>query len=109
MNPPAVRRADPRRDAQGLWLALIEEIQLLDGKLRNPSFTDYLLPTILDMPPMRVDVVELTDPHGPYGLHGVGEPPTISVDACHRRGDPTSHGHRPDPSPRPPQAPHRHS
>jgi CO/xanthine dehydrogenase Mo-binding subunit len=59
-------------------LALMEEIQLLDGKLRNPSFTDYLIPTILDMPPMKVDVLELADPHSPYGLRGVGEPPTIS-------------------------------
>ena len=30
------------------------------------------------MPPMQVDVLELADPHAPYGLRGVGEPPTIS-------------------------------
>ena len=63
---------------QGIGLALMEEIQLLDGKIRNPSFTDYLIPTIMDMPPMRVEVLELADPHAPYGLRGVGEPPTIS-------------------------------
>jgi CO/xanthine dehydrogenase Mo-binding subunit len=56
----------------------MEEIQVHEGKLRNPSFTDYLLPTILDMPPVQVDVLELADPHAPYGLRGVGEPPTIS-------------------------------
>ena len=49
-----------------------------DGHVRNPSFTDYLIPTILDMPPMTVEVLELPDPHAPYGLRGVGEPPTIS-------------------------------
>jgi CO/xanthine dehydrogenase Mo-binding subunit len=64
--------------AQGLGLALMEEIQVRDGLVRNPSFTDYLVPTLLDMPPMRVDVLELADPHAPYGLRGVGEPPTIS-------------------------------
>src|SRR5262249_53219120 len=64
--------------AQGLGLAVMEEIQVQDGLIRNPSFTDYLIPTILDMPPMRVDVLELADPHAPYGLRGVGEPPTIS-------------------------------
>jgi CO/xanthine dehydrogenase Mo-binding subunit len=64
--------------AQGLGLALMEEIQVSGGKVRNPSFTDYLIPTILDMPPMRLDVLELADPHAPYGLRGVGEPPTIS-------------------------------
>lgn len=48
------------------------------GKVQNASFTDYLLPTILDMPPVRMKVLELADPDAPYGLKGVGEPPTIS-------------------------------
>ena len=78
MNPRAVLGQIHGGTAQGLGLALMEEIQLQEGKLRNPSFTDYLLPTILDMPPMQVDVLELADPHAPYGLRGVGEPPTIS-------------------------------
>ena len=56
----------------------MEEIQIKGGKIRNPSFTDYLIPTILDMPPMRIDVLEYADPHAPYGVRGVGEPPTIS-------------------------------
>jgi xanthine dehydrogenase D subunit len=64
--------------AQGLGLALMEEIQVVNGLVRNPSFTDYLIPTILDMPPMRVEVLEKADPTAPYGLRGVGEPPTIS-------------------------------
>ncbi len=64
--------------AQGLGLALMEEIVVSEGKIRNPSFTDYLIPTILDMPPMRIEVLEYPDPHAPYGLRGVGEPPTIS-------------------------------
>jgi xanthine dehydrogenase D subunit len=78
VNPNAVVGQIHGGTAQGLGLALMEEIQLVDGKLRNPSFTDYLIPTILDMPPMTVDVLELADPHSPYGLRGVGEPPTIS-------------------------------
>ena len=49
-----------------------------DGLIANPSFTDYLIPTILDVPPMRIDVLEYPDPHAPYGVRGVGEPPTIS-------------------------------
>jgi CO/xanthine dehydrogenase Mo-binding subunit len=56
----------------------MEEIQVKAGVIRNPSFTDYLIPTILDMPPMRVVVFEYPDPNAPYGLRGVGEPPTIS-------------------------------
>jgi xanthine dehydrogenase D subunit len=78
MNPQAVLGQIHGGSAQGLGLAVMEEIQITDGRVRNPSFTDYLIPTILDMPPMNVDVLELADPHAPYGLRGVGEPPTIS-------------------------------
>jgi xanthine dehydrogenase D subunit len=78
INPQAVLGQIQGGTAQGLGLALMEEIQMTDGVLRNPSFTDYLIPTILDMPPMHVDVLELGDPHAPYGLRGIGEPPTIS-------------------------------
>ncbi|HEX2313661.1 MAG TPA: xanthine dehydrogenase subunit D [Thermomonospora sp.] len=64
--------------AQGLGLAVMEEIVVRDGLVRNPSFTDYLIPTILDMPPMRLDILENPDPAAPYGLRGAGEPPTLS-------------------------------
>ncbi|MFI6295397.1 xanthine dehydrogenase family protein molybdopterin-binding subunit [Nonomuraea sp. NPDC050790] len=64
--------------AQGLGLAVMEEIVVSDGKVRNPSFTDYLIPTILDMPPMRLEILENADPRAPYGLRGAGEPPTLS-------------------------------
>jgi CO/xanthine dehydrogenase Mo-binding subunit len=78
MNPQAVVGQIQGGSAQGLGLAVMEEIQLSGGKIRNPSFTDYLIPTILDVPPMPIDVLELADPQAPYGLRGVGEPPTIS-------------------------------
>jgi CO/xanthine dehydrogenase Mo-binding subunit len=78
MNPLAVAGQIQGGTAQGLGLALMEEIQVSCGAVRNPSFTDYLIPTILDMPPMKLDILELADPHAPYGLRGVGEPPTIS-------------------------------
>ncbi|MEY9863033.1 xanthine dehydrogenase D subunit [Catenulispora sp. GAS73] len=64
--------------AQGLGLAVMEEIQVRDGIVRNPSFTDYLIPTILDMPPMKMEILENADPRAPYGLRGAGEPPTLS-------------------------------
>jgi xanthine dehydrogenase D subunit len=78
MNPQAVEGQIHGGSAQGLGLAIMEEIQVRDGRIANPSFTDYLIPTILDMPPMRVEVLEYPDPNAPYGLRGVGEPPTIS-------------------------------
>jgi xanthine dehydrogenase D subunit len=79
MNPQAVEGQIEGGTAQGLGLALLEEIQVRDGKILNASFTDYLLPTILDMPPVKMDVLELSDPGAPYGLRGIGEPPNIST------------------------------
>ena len=78
INPDAVLGQIQGGSAQGMGLALMEEIVVQDGVVRNPSFTDYLIPTILDMPPMRIAVLEYADPHAPYGVRGVGEPPTIS-------------------------------
>jgi len=78
LNPDAVLGQIHGGSAQGLGLAVMEEIQVSGGRIRNPSFTDYLIPTILDMPPMHVDVLEYADPNAPYGVRGVGEPPTIS-------------------------------
>jgi CO/xanthine dehydrogenase Mo-binding subunit len=78
INPQAVIGQIQGGTAQGLGLAVMEEILIRDGKVVNPSFTDYLIPTILDMPPMRVEVLEYADPHAPYGLRGVGEAPNIS-------------------------------
>ncbi|MGH3129013.1 MAG: xanthine dehydrogenase family protein molybdopterin-binding subunit, partial [Gaiellaceae bacterium] len=63
--------------AQGLGLALMEEIQTRDGAITNASFTDYLIPTFLDMPPVVSELVEDPEPDAPYGLKGVGEPPTV--------------------------------
>ena len=78
MNPLAVEGQIEGGIAQGLGLALMEEIQVVDGLVRNASFTDYLIPTVLDMPPVELDILELGDPDSPYGLRGIGEPPTIS-------------------------------
>ncbi|MFD8978444.1 xanthine dehydrogenase subunit D [Streptomyces sp. NPDC059564] len=65
--------------AQGLGLALMEEIVLDGGRVRNASFTDYLIPTTLDVPRMKLNIVEHPDPRSPYGLRGAGEAPTLSA------------------------------
>src|SRR5262245_25607695 len=77
MNPQAVTGQIEGGTAQGLGLALMEEIQLRDGAITNASFTDYLIPTTLDMPPVVSDLVEVPEPGAPYGVKGVGEHPTI--------------------------------
>jgi len=77
VNPQAVEGQSEGGTAQGLGLAVMEELQLRDGVIANPSFTDYLIPTILDMPTVRTEVVEVPEPGVPYGAKGVGEHATI--------------------------------
>ncbi len=77
VNPLAVEGQIEGGTAQGLGLALMEEIQTRDGEILNASFTDYLIPTTLDMPPVEIDLVEIAEPDAPYGAKGVGEPPTV--------------------------------
>jgi xanthine dehydrogenase D subunit len=79
INPQALEGQIEGGTAQGLGLALLEEVQVRDGRVLNASFTDYLLPTVLDMPPVRIEILEHADPAAPYGLKGAGEPPNIST------------------------------
>jgi CO/xanthine dehydrogenase Mo-binding subunit len=77
VNPQAVYGQIEGGTAQGLGLALMEEIQTRGGLITNASFTDYLIPTALDMPPVVAELIEEPEPDAPYGVKGVGEPPTV--------------------------------
>jgi CO/xanthine dehydrogenase Mo-binding subunit len=78
INPQAVHGQIEGGTAQGIGLALMEEIQTRGGLITNASFTDYLIPPALDVP-ARIDSVLIEDPEpdAPYGVKGVGEPPTV--------------------------------
>ena len=79
LNPLSVVGQIEGGIAQGLGLAVMEEIVITDGRIRNASFTDYLLPTCLDAPEVVMSLIEEPDPMAPLGAKGVGEPPCISV------------------------------
>ena len=64
--------------SQGVGLAVMEEIVTIDGVVKNASFTDYLLPTIVYMPKVRVTLIEHPEDGGPFGAKGVGETPSLS-------------------------------
>jgi CO/xanthine dehydrogenase Mo-binding subunit len=78
LNPLSVIGQIEGGIAQGVGLAVMEEIIQIDGRVRNPNFTDYLLPTMLDMPVVIAALVEEPEPMAPLGAKGVGEPPCIS-------------------------------
>src|SRR5258706_7625937 len=83
VNPQQVEGQIEGGTAQGLGLALMEEIQTRDGLITNASFTDYLIPTTLDMPPVEAVLLEDPEPGAPYGVKGVGEPPPVVATPAH--------------------------
>jgi xanthine dehydrogenase D subunit len=82
LNPMSVRGQIEGGILQGVGLAVMEELVIEDGVMRNPTFTDYLLPTILDAPDVEALLIERDGSWGPFGAKGVGEPPTISSTAA---------------------------
>ncbi|MGO9912704.1 MAG: xanthine dehydrogenase subunit D [Acidimicrobiales bacterium] len=69
--------------SQGVGFALMEELIIDGGRVRNASFTDYVIPTALDMPPVHVAaLIEQPQPGLPFGAKGAGEPPSISSTAA---------------------------
>ena len=69
INPNLVEGQVEGGVAQGLGMALMEEF--LPGRTEN--LHDYLIPTIGDVPPIETLIVEIPDPHGPFGAKGLGE------------------------------------
>ena len=82
INPQSIVGQIEGGSAQGLGLALMEELQLKDGRIANASFTDYLLPTTLDMPRVEVELIEEPEPGTPFGAKGVGEPSNVVAPAA---------------------------
>jgi xanthine dehydrogenase D subunit len=78
INPQAVVGQIEGGALQGVGLAVMEELILDHGVVRNASFADYLIPTILDAPEVRAVLVEVPEPWGPFGAKGMAELPAIS-------------------------------
>jgi CO/xanthine dehydrogenase Mo-binding subunit len=79
INPQSVAGQMAGGATQGIGMALMEEVVNVDGVMKNPNFTDYILPTIRDIPPIETVILETDDPGGPFGARGVGEPPLIAA------------------------------
>jgi aldehyde oxidoreductase len=69
INPMMVEGQIEGGIAQGVGMALMEDY--IPGRTEN--LHDYLIPTIGDVPEIKSIIVEVEDPHGPYGAKGLGE------------------------------------
>jgi len=77
MNPQLLEGQMEGAIVQGMGTALFEELILKDGKVMNPSFVDYKIPTSDDMPEMIIKFVENPEETGPFGARGVAEPAMV--------------------------------
>ncbi|MCX6581842.1 MAG: xanthine dehydrogenase family protein molybdopterin-binding subunit [Candidatus Aminicenantes bacterium] len=75
INPGLIRGQIVGGLLQGLATVLYEDMRFNDkGKLLNPNFTDYKIPTALDIPAEIVPIIiEVPQPDGPFGARGIGE------------------------------------
>jgi len=74
INPAAVHGQIAGGTVQGLGYALMEEFALENGRVKTPSFAEYLIPTSADYPATDVIVLESGTGVGPFGAKGIGEP-----------------------------------
>jgi CO/xanthine dehydrogenase Mo-binding subunit len=74
MHPSYVEGQYQGGAAQGIGWALNEEyIYNKDGRLQNAGFLDYRIPVCSDLPFIDTQILEIPNPHHPYGVRGVGE------------------------------------
>ncbi len=79
INPQSVEGQMIGGATQGIGMALMEEVVMDGGRMMNPNFTDYILPTFRDVPAIETVILETDDPGGPFGARGIGEPPLIAA------------------------------
>jgi CO/xanthine dehydrogenase Mo-binding subunit len=82
INPLGVEGQIEGGIAQGIGYALLEEIKMDRGRVLNPDFLDYRIPTSVDIPPIESILVEPDDPNGPFGAKSVGETAVVPTVAA---------------------------
>ena len=61
--------------AQGIGFAVFENVVWKDGRMANNQMTNYIMPTSVDVPRIRVYFEEIPYEYGPLGAKGIGELP----------------------------------
>ena len=81
INPDLVKGQITGGLVQGLATVLYEDMRFDEGgKMMNPTFTDYKIPTAFDIPDEVIPIiVEVPQPDGPFGARGVGEHTMIAA------------------------------
>ena len=73
VNPTGFEQQVHGAVAQGIGYALMEAVLLDEGKILNPNFANYIIPTSRDIPEITSVSVETVESTGPFGMKGIGE------------------------------------
>ena len=69
---------------QGLGYSGMEQMAIdSNGRIRNNSYSDYIIPTAVDVPNLHCQLHVVEYPGGPYGAKGAGELPLVGVPAAY--------------------------
>lgn len=79
INPGTVEGQMHGGMAQAIGWALMEEHFMSNGRMKNHTYHDYLIPTAMDLPKLKTIIVEHPNCLGPFGAKGVGEPPVVGA------------------------------
>ncbi|MEG0133463.1 MAG: molybdopterin cofactor-binding domain-containing protein [Clostridium sp.] len=77
INPVSAQGQSEGGVAMGIGYALMEEIEIDRGTIKNKNFSDYIIPTSKDIPHIETHFIEEIEETGPYGAKGIGEPVMI--------------------------------
>lgn len=79
INPTLIEGQIDGGFAMGYGYAIMENLNLVNGKIKNNRFTNYLIPTAMDMPDVDKIIVEDPESTGPFGAKGIGEPVLVHI------------------------------
>ena len=82
LNPDGAMGQAEGGTAMGVGYAMMEELVVEEGATLNHSLESYLIPTVMDVPPIEVTFLDSVDKYGPYGARSVAESPVVPTAAA---------------------------
>ncbi|ABR50639.1 aldehyde oxidase and xanthine dehydrogenase, molybdopterin binding [Alkaliphilus metalliredigens QYMF] len=79
INPELIEGQMDGGFAMGLGYALMEDLNLQQGQMKHKRFSNYLIPTALDIPELEKIIIEDPESTAPFGAKGIGEPVMLGV------------------------------
>jgi CO/xanthine dehydrogenase Mo-binding subunit len=80
VNPRLIEGQVEGAVVQAMGYAIMENFVIKEGKVLTPHFSNYLIPTVFDIPRLTESIIlEFPDPQGPWGVRGMAEMPFIPL------------------------------